>query len=300
VRYSEVTPPRQEPEFDERRVFNAVYAQARNPQEQAVPWTDLPVQVAADMFRGEMSNINYDELYELRDPTPASFPLPGIRRRFRIHMRNLGLLSYRIVFHRSLLPLVDGTYNESDLFVSPYRPFNAPRVLRERGIKVLAAGFSSPQPASTEVYQQRLASWRASWERDTAIKRAEKELDAIRLRNHARALAQRDLTRTLMSIFETGGDSEEVMALRVLQALEGVASDPKTRQLLPGETISIMSNLHNWLLPGDAPKSGAAGLAAGAKPAADAGDNGDLPPDFIPPDVPPPPPAGTGSASPEA
>jgi hypothetical protein len=37
------------------------------------------------------------------------------------------------------------------------------------------------------------------------------------------------------------------MAIRVFQALEIAASDPKTRQLLPKETIDMLNNLQKWL-----------------------------------------------------
>ena len=293
--YAEVEPPRHEPEFDAQRVFNAVYAQARNPEEQVVPWTELPAQVAADMYRSLMPEHNYNDLYALDEPAGETFPIPQIRRRFRIRLRNTGLLWYRVVFHRSLMPLVDGTYNESDLFVSPYLAFTGSQVLRDRGIKVLAAGFSSPLPASSEVYQQRLAHWRAEWEHDTAIKRSQYELEATRIRNHARAQAQQDLTLALSQIFERGAGSDEVMALRVSQALESVAADPKTRQLLPGETINLMNSLHNWLLPGDTGKAAASGLVPGPKPPGLPPSSPNLPPDFVPPaDVPPPPPVDPG------
>ena len=295
--YAEVERPRQEPEFDSQRVFNAVYAQARNPQEEVVPWTELPAQVAADLFRSLMPDHNYNELYALDvdDPAGNAFPIPAIRRRFRVMLRNTGLLWYRTVFHRSLMPLVNGTYNASDLFVSPYLAFTGPQVLRDRGIKVLAAGFSSPLPASPEVYQQRLAHWRAEWERDTVLKRSQYELDVARIRNHARAQAQHDLTQALSQIFEHGAGSDEVMALRVFQALESVAADPKTRQLLPGETINLMNNLHNWLLPDDARKASLSSLLPGQNPPSLPTPSPDLPPDFIPPaDVPPPPPADRG------
>ena len=261
-KYKEVAPPRQEPEFDEKRVFNAVYAQARNPQEQVVPWTELPAQVAADLYRRQMSLINYDDFYQLdvADPNAAVFPMVDIKKRFRSKLRNTGLLWYHIVFHRSMVPLVDGTYYESDLFISPDLPFTGSQVLRDRGIKVIMAGFSNPVPVSPEIYQQRLASWRIGWSQDAEIKRAQYELEAMRIRNHARAQAQRDLTAALAQIFNRGSGSDEVMALRVLQALETVATDPKTHQLLPSETISLMSNLHNWLLPGPVAGQAAAGL----------------------------------------
>jgi hypothetical protein len=291
-RYTPVSFARPEPEFNEQRVFKAVYAQARNPQEQVVPWTELPAQVSADVYRRLMSRINYDELYQLHDPNPTSFPIPEIKRHFRNQVRNTGLLMFRVVFHRSLIPLADGTYNESDLFVSPSLPFTGPQVLRDRGIKVIFAGFSSPM-AAPEIYQQRLTSWRAEWEHATELKRSQKELEATRIRNHARAQSQRELTRSLAEIFQQGVGNDEVMALRVLQALEGAASDPKTRQLLPGETITLLNNLHNWLLPGDASRAGAVGLIMPnpLNPALPPEQPNGLPPDFLPPDnVQPPPP----------
>jgi len=120
-------------------------------------------------------------------------------------------------------------------------------------------------------------------------------LEATRIRNHARAQAQHDLTQALSQIFERGAGSDEVMALRVFQALESVAADPKTRQLLPGETITLMNNLHNWLLPGDADKASASSLLPEEVPPALPPAPPNLPPDFIPPaDVPPPPPADPG------
>ena len=308
--YTEVAPPRQEPEFNEKRVFNAVYAQARNPQEQVVPWTELPAQVTADLYRRQLSLINYDDFYQLgvEDPNAAAFPMLEIKKHFRSKLRNTGLLSFRIVFHRSMMPLVNGTYYASDLFISPSLPFTGSQVLRDRGIKMLAAGFSNPLPVSPEIYQQRLASWRVSWSQDTEIKRSQFELEAMRIRNHARAQAQRDMTAALAQIFNRGGASDEAMALRVLQALETAATDPKTRQLLPSETITLMNHLHNWLLPGPVAGQPASGLmqapgSASLNPASrNPGREGDassnlaasspsLPLGFVPPDnVPPPPP----------
>lgn len=262
--YKEVEPARMEPEFDEDRVFRAVYAQARNaqpPQKEAdkdkernqeniVPWTELPVEVAADLFRSEIARFNYNDLYQLDSPSPSQFPLPGIRKRFRLKLRNNGLLWFRVVFHRQGKALVDGIYREEDLLVSPYLPFTANHVLRERGIKMVSANFSNPMPEEY-VYKQRLKTWQASWEQETERLRAEYELEAARARNHARAQAQLDLANSLSEIFNEAETSNEVMTLRILQALEGVAADPQTRKLLPMETVNMMDNLHKWLLPGD-------------------------------------------------
>jgi hypothetical protein len=45
--------------------------------------------------------------------------------------------------------------------------------------------------------------------------------------------------------------SEEIVALRILQALESAASDPHTQQLLPSDTIALMRTIRDWLLPGE-------------------------------------------------
>jgi len=294
LRYHEVPPTRQEPEFDEKRVFNAVYAQARSPKEEVEPWTELPARVAADVYRKLMLGINYDELYDLHNLTPNSYPIPRFKQRFGSMVRNLGLLNFRIVFHRSLLPLKDGTYAEKDLFVSPSLPFTAPRLLRDRGIKMIVAGFSSPIPVAPEIYQQRLATWRSEWERETEYKRAEKDLAELRVRNHARAQALRSLSESLRQIFVDGESSDEVMALRVLQAMEGISADPKTRQLLPGETITLMNNLHAWLLPARYNVQGANSMElphpTGNTPNEGEGGASQPPPGFVAPDPIPPPP----------
>jgi hypothetical protein len=254
-----------------------------------------------------MSGINYDDLFDLQNPTADSFPLPKIKRSFSNEVRNLGLLSYRIVFHRALFPLKEGTYKESDLFVSPYQPFTTSRLLRDRGIKIIFAGFSNPQPVSPVIAQQRLASWRSEWERDTQKRRSLKDLDAVRIRSHARAMAQRNFAQSLRQIFDREVGSDEALALRVFQALEGMASDPKIKNLAP-QTLPILNSLHSWLLPGSTNQESASGLLLKAtnqpaEPNDDLSDSdlpGDLPPDFVPPDnVPPPPPRKPAQPPPE-
>ena len=51
----------------------------------------------------------------------------------------------------------------------------------------------------------------------------------------------------LADFLKDRGGRLEAMAVQVLQALEGFAKDPATEKLLPGETLTMMSNLQNWL-----------------------------------------------------
>jgi regulator of protease activity HflC (stomatin/prohibitin superfamily) len=123
--------------------------------------------------------------------------------------------------------------------------------LRERGIKVIASGFGELIPVDEAIYRQRLETWRAPWQKDVEIVRAQQDLEAMRIRSRARAEAQRGLTQSLANILQKQPHSDEIAALRVLQALEAAASDPHTQQLLPSDTITLMRTIHDWLLPGE-------------------------------------------------
>lgn len=244
-----------EPVFDTQRVFSAVYGRARlrADEEQVLPWMKLPVRVATDYFREILSHYNFDELY--RPDTSGTLLVDKLRGELRIKMRNASLLNYRLVYHRQLgWPLLgndDGVlYNPRALLVSPVRALQSSKILRERGIQMLASGFGDLLPTD-EVYLQWLASWRAEWERDTKAARAASELDAKRIYNRARVQAQRELAVSLQGIFEDTRHSKEALAMRILQALETVAADRETQRLLPSDTMSMLRSIHDWLLPGD-------------------------------------------------
>ena len=78
------------------------------------------------------------------------------------------------------------------------------------------------------------------------------DLEARRIYGRARAQAQKLTALSLRDIFQDTRNSKEAMAIRILQALELIASDRDTRSILPADTINILDNIHDWLLPGDA------------------------------------------------
>ncbi len=247
------------PSFNPQRVFAALYSRARDDEQQSlIPWDQLPTTFATDIVRNLLQDINYDQLYE-SDPDNDNINYVAYKGKLRRRMRNNGILSYRIIIHRRGEPLEVGReYRESDLWASRIRPMTTPKVLRNRGIKVIASGFSEPVPINEDVYEKRLERWEAPWQRDTEINRAHQELDAMRIRTRARIQAQQDFIYSLAQILQSHEHSEEVAAVRVLQALETAADDPNTRQLLPRHIIVMMRTLHDWLLPEEAspPASG--------------------------------------------
>jgi hypothetical protein len=252
--YTTVPRPGLLPVFDPNRVFAAVFAQARNEKQEVLAWTDLPTRVASGIFREIISQVKYDELYDIRGN--GYFPLPQYKRRLSLEMRNNGILSYRMIFHRDGAPLEKGRiYRESDLIVSVIRPMTNSKMLRDRGIRVLFSGFGDLSPVSEAVLKQRLDAWRASWDHDLEIRRAEGELTAMRNRSRAHAQAMRDLTFSLSQILSNQEHAEEAMVLRIMQAIEQAAADPKTRQLLPANTIDLIRFINQMINPNFTPPS---------------------------------------------
>jgi len=237
--------------YNADRVFAAVFSEARS-DKQRLAWTELPVRVAAGYFREMISQINYDQLYNVG--ALDGFPIPAYKARLKTLMRNNGILAYRLIFHKSGQPIKKRTvYAESELVTSEVKNLTYPKMLRERGIKIIMAGFGDIQPVNDLLYQRRLEAWRATWQRDTQIIAANREMEAIRLRNHARAQAQQELLVSLNDILQNQSISREVMAVRILQSLESLAADTKTKDLLPGGTLDILKTTRDWLMPGDMP-----------------------------------------------
>jgi hypothetical protein len=273
----EPLPPRPDtPVFNAGRVFSAVFSRARTPEDKVIPWNDLPTRMAIDYFRQFLSTYNYNQLYqpdsvvsmpvedlddllahsgeaEINIPAaPAPLGINLMRSQLSIALRNQGLLSYRLFLAGSGKTLKPGqSYSREQILISEIRPLTAPKVLRDRGIKIIASGFSDLKPVSDKVYQQRLDSWRATWQRDTLESQAVFELEAVRIQNRARAQAQRELTHSLSQILQNNEYSQEALAIRIFQALETLATEPATQQLLPADTINLMRTVHDWLLPGD-------------------------------------------------
>jgi hypothetical protein len=281
--------------FDPERVFHAMYARGRN-LKAGMPtgpddWTKQPTQIATELYRQELSQLKYDDIYLPQDP--IRFPLSEeIKPRFSRTMRYSGVLAFQLVRRRDRRYIEVGQeLNNTNFNLDyPVMEFRQPKPLRERGIRIIHASFTElkpvaidkkdeqvaaqqtqapqessqpPQPQAPQdqappqqpqpisiVRKQRFDSWQAQWQKESDLIKAESELELMHIRNRARAQAQQDMTIALSQILENTTNSQEAMAMRIFQALETAATDPSTRQLLPGDTIDMLRSLRHWLLPG--------------------------------------------------
>lgn len=234
---------------DPQRVFAAVSSRAQTGNEgEPLEWNSLPAIAATEIFRDMLSGEKYDYLYQPEHP--SQYPVKELKTRFDKKVRNLGVLSFQFVQRKDGSPLKKGdTWNPDELISSPVQELRTPKVLRARGIKVIFAGFSEMHPVKADVRERLLETWKAAWQRDADVLLADRDLRAMRIRTVAKVEAQREMAQRLSEIFQVAAPTQEVLALRVLQALENAATDPNTRQLLPAETINWLKNLKDWLLP---------------------------------------------------
>jgi hypothetical protein len=230
--------------FDEQRVFAALYSRARNIPEGSVEnWNDLPTKVAVEIFRDMLSQEDYNALY--RPDDPDSFPFfESFRPKFSRAVRNLGLLAFQFVRRKDGLPLTIGQpWDEDELEFFPVQQLHTPKVLRERGIKIIVASISELSPIHPGVRGQLVEFWQARWQQEAELTEAEAALAALKVQSKARAEAQTDMIRALSQIFDEPNLSREALVLRLFQTLETAATDSRTKSLLPGETLNVLGDL---------------------------------------------------------
>jgi hypothetical protein len=234
-------------EFDADRVFNAVYGERRQTKDGNVQdWTTLPVQVAIEIFRDMLSIANYDDLYKPADAQEFPFKTE-FRPRLSARVRNQGVLAYQFVQRKDGLPLEEGqVWDIQQMDIFPTRNLVTSKVLRDRGIRVIASGCAELRPTNQAIFQQRFNHWQAGWQQNADKILAGYEYKALQIRSHARAIAQRDICMSMGKLLQTK-IPDEVLAIRLLGALEAYATQPETKRLLPRETISTMGLLNQWV-----------------------------------------------------
>ena len=245
----EISPETVEPyEFFPDRVFAALVSRAQDLDAgDFMEWVDLPVHVAVDMFRNLLVKYMYDDLYKIE--MPEVIPLQRLRDEFFSKMRNLGVLNYQVVMRKDRQPIQPGQiWNEEELDIYPERELQSPKILRRRGIKMIAANFAELKPDHKLVRQKLLDYWSSYWQKNTELIRSNYSLQATQIRDRARFDAQRDIAYQLSNILTDA--PEEALALRVFQALESAAADPVTRQFLPADTIQMLRQLYSIYFPG--------------------------------------------------
>jgi hypothetical protein len=234
--------------FFPRRVFAALYSRARNLADgNVVEWTELPSRVAIETFRDMLAQEDYNNLYQ--PSSPDYYPYFDVYQpRFSRMMRNQGVLGFQLITRQDGNPLSLGeVITTPGMTTHSEKRLQSHKVLRERGIKVIAAGFPELTPLHQGVRGQLVEYWKANWQSVANLTEATAAAEAMQIYTQARTLAQTEMAGTLKKIIELEAGSKAAIALRVMQALDVAAADPKTRALLSKDTISSIKNLRDIL-----------------------------------------------------
>jgi regulator of protease activity HflC (stomatin/prohibitin superfamily) len=250
---------------DKNRIFDAAYGQDPSiSSRDKFQWHDLPLSIAADIFRNLLEKYNFDYLYAVDDPNHLPW-MDELKPELARRVKYQGILSYRLVRPAGLrqfqgnewsVPL-DGPplglqlhqkANSDILEYSNSYPLTCQKSLRARGIKVIAAGFSELK-MPVNIRDNLVERWKARWEREIQVVLARQEREAMQIISSARNRAQRDNAFFLSNLFKEEKHSTEALALLIFQSLELAATDIKTQKdLPPREVLGMLQNLHNWLL----------------------------------------------------
>ena len=236
--------------FSKERIQGAAYSIAQNVKDDTtIPWSDLPVQIATEIFIRMLSYQSYDYLYDFDDA--KNFPLEDeFKEEFARKVKHKGLLKYQFIRRKDGQPFSNNIgqhWNKKLIEISPVQDFKTVKALRARGITIVSAGFDDLQPTNPGIRKKILEKWKARWEREIQLIKAKHELEAMRVHNKTRAQMQREMTYLLSNIFQSDPHSEEALALRVFQALEMAATNPGV-DIPSKEILAMLQTLHTWLL----------------------------------------------------
>jgi hypothetical protein len=123
------------------------------------------------------------------------------------------------------------------------------KVLRNRGIRVIQAGFGELSPKHPGVREQLFEHWRVGWDEQAKEQAIQVEMEAATIVAKARRAAFREIISNLEMAYTGVSAPKDALALRLFQTIEQAMLDPKTQALLPKEGLSLLLELRKYLQP---------------------------------------------------
>ena len=199
--------------YDPDGIFHANYAGSVVDGERASRWSDLVTPLAANLFVTEIARYNLDQLYDA--DSDGNGPKSEINRRVQ---RNL---------------------ERSD---------------RLQGIEIISVNSGGIQLPEV-VREQRVKKWQAQWQREILMKKAKGDAEAELRLKHARARAQieiiQKITQSIVASSRSGISVTEIVALRMIEAMEEAVSEGSVQALMPQPILTTMvessRQMLNWI-----------------------------------------------------
>jgi hypothetical protein len=217
--------------YSEAAVFCAALTQ-RTGDDKQFNWDDVPIEAAKDIARQCIAKYHFDELLDKEEDS------------HRQHLARRGSL----VMPRDRLrqEIEDQLKVEvCDRNAPIDNPAKLPTARKPYGIRIIGFDFNTIEPAGTNerrsILEQRVSTWQTEWEAEVRRRRAQVEAAEAHELGRARAQAQMRLIHALSEGFAQAKQAglarpaEIVVLLRLLDAMEEMAQEPGTRELVPEE-----------------------------------------------------------------
>ena len=196
--------------YDASAIFNVSYASSLSTGDGSLHWSERLPREAAKQLVTEISAYSLDDL-ERKDELEPS-PMEKIAERLNRRLK---------------------------------------QQFQGHGITVLSVGVG-PFKLPDDITEQRMMNWRAEWERRIQSEKAAGEAEAVRQMALARARAQIEIISRITERIEAmraSGEAEltDVVALRMIEAMEEAVADDKVRDLVPQQAIGALRQIQGWM-----------------------------------------------------
>lgn len=197
--------------FSQEAIFNVNYLGNFNVDDDSpLLWSDRVCRQAASALIGEVSRYSLDELFQ-PDESRAS-PLEKIKGKITKQMS---------------------------------------RTFDKYGIEIILVGVS-PFQVPEDINEERILIWQSEWERKIEVEQGSALAERLRRLKLARARAQIEmiekLTEGLESVHQSGQDVTDILALRLIEAIEEAEKDANVRALIPNQIVNDLKSIRTQVL----------------------------------------------------
>ncbi len=237
---------------DSQRIMAAFYAiPSSSPLQTALDWTELPLQIAIDLFREFIAAIPYESIYAPHRPIAQT--LVELKSQFSKRLRNQGVLAFQFVQRKDNLPIrVGDEWDVSKLIFFPPQKLSSPKFLRSKGIKILNATFGELQPADEMIERRLFEQWLLGYQQGTAQPLNNQGATSPMTVSFISQIREEMANKLTV---ETAPSRSETQLALFFERLENEIADPSTRKWLPEETIHRLRQLRRRFMGSEPPSA---------------------------------------------
>jgi len=196
--------------YDRQAIFKIIYVDSFSSGEGSVSWTERVVRQAESALISEISRHSLDELL-LWEPG-ATPPLQEVRNAVKEHLE---------------------------------------KIFEQHGITIVSAGMGAIE-LPEEVTEQRIRNWQADWLIRMEEEKSAGDTEIYWQHMLARAYSQIEIIDQIMKSIEVMRANDEVeltevIALRMIEAIEEAAADEKVQALIPRQAIVTLRQMQSWM-----------------------------------------------------